>query len=155
MCRRLYLFQKRAIGSYKWSSSGTELINIRFRTSIFVSLSVSKRLHFFRFVTFFVFFSGLANSKTKQCKQSRILSPEFFFWVSSWLGCITKHKQEETVRFRLVSVLTCLTFYPSLSVAFVFYTCLTFQWERSLVIARSGPNLTPGEEGLNGVNRQA
>ena len=128
MCRRLYLFQKRAIGSYKWSSYGTELINIRFRTSIFVSLSVSKRQHFFRFVTFFVFFSGLANSKTKQCKQSRILSPEFFFRVPSWPGCITKHKQEETVRFRLDSVLTC--FYPSLSVAFVFYTCLTFQWKK-------------------------
>jgi len=40
------------------------------------------------------------------------------------------------------SVLKC--FYPSLSVAFVVYTCPTFQWERSLVIARSGPNLIPG-----------
>ena len=61
MCRRLYLFQKRAIGCYKsdnWSSSGTELeelINIRFRTSVFVSFSASKRFYIFRFVTFFVF----------------------------------------------------------------------------------------------------
>ena len=45
-----YLFQKRPIGSYKCSSSGRELINIRFRTSIFVSFSASKRLYFFRFV---------------------------------------------------------------------------------------------------------
>lgn len=50
MCRRLLPVSKKAIGSYKCSSSGTELINIRFRTSIFVSFSASKRLYFFRFV---------------------------------------------------------------------------------------------------------
>ena len=55
MCRWLLPVSKKAIGSYKCSSSGTELINIRFRTSIFVSFSASKRLYFFRFVTFLFF----------------------------------------------------------------------------------------------------